>query len=78
MVTKDGVAYDDWFLPSKDELNQMYRNLYKKGIGGFSDLYYWSSSENGANYAWAQHFLNGYQGFNNRNVNFRVRPVRAF
>ncbi|MPN12708.1 hypothetical protein SDC9_160027 [bioreactor metagenome] len=71
-------GYDDWFLPSKDELDLMYRNLKKNNQGGFSGWYYWSSSEGSANYAWIQVFDNGTQGNLNRGSDFRVRPVRAF
>jgi len=38
-----GGAKTDWFLPSQDELNQMY--LQKDTIGGFSGDQYWSSTE---------------------------------
>ena len=36
-------GYDNWFLPSKDELNAMYGK--KASIGGIASDWYWSSSE---------------------------------
>jgi hypothetical protein len=69
-------AYSDWFLPSKDELNQMY--LQKSVIGGFADNPYWSSSEATVSGAWATYFLNGVQFINNKGVTANVRAVRAF
>jgi hypothetical protein len=69
-------GYKDWFLPSKDELNLMFRQKTK--IGGFSSPYYWSSTENSALYAWAQNFNNGFQDYGNKNSAPSVRAVRAF
>ena len=72
-------GYSDWFLPAKDELNLLYVNLHKKGLGGFvNDLGYSSSTENDNFNAWGQDFINGYQDdFNKYNL-FSVRAVRAF
>ena len=46
----------DWFLPSKDELELMFFNLGRKGVGGFVGNFYWSSSENSAYSAWSRDF----------------------
>ena len=66
----------DWFLPSKDELNQM--SLRRTAIGGLSSASYWSSSEYGANDAWYQMFPASGQGPASKPAAFSVRPVRAF
>jgi len=74
-----GVIYDDWFLPSLDELNLMYENLAQKGIGSFTSDHYWCSSEYDASFAWNQGFDDGYQGWNSKNGGgIRVRAIRAF
>jgi len=52
-------GFDDWFLPSKDELNLMYTNLRKAGRGGFGSAWYWSSSEYTKLSAWIQDFSDG-------------------
>ena len=75
-TTRNGVTYNDWHLPSKDELSAMYDN--RDRIGGFSAATYWSSSENDDNYAWNQYFTNGSQTNLNKNFTYSVRPVRAF
>jgi hypothetical protein len=72
----NGVAYGDWFLPAKGELNQMYVN--RVAIGGFSPFYYWSSSEVNATSAWSHGFNGGGPQHGTKfNTDF-VRPVRAF
>lgn len=70
-------GYDDWFLPSKDELNLMYRNLHKQGLGSLASGY-WSSSEDNVYTAWERFFFNGSQSSSNRDCVSCVRPVRAF
>ncbi|MDR1787321.1 MAG: DUF1566 domain-containing protein [Treponema sp.] len=70
---------DDWFLPSKDELNQMYTNLKVQGLGGFSS-FYWSSSQkdDDENNAWHQQFGDGIQYPFDKKSPRSVRAVRAF
>ena len=80
-VTEGGVTYDDWFLPSKDELYKLYIN--KAAIGGFAGTYYWSSTELDIYYTWGQFFGNeeifhGVQDFNVKNATFTIRAVLAF
>ena len=73
-------GYSDWHLPTKDELNAIYVNLKKLGVGGFAGGYYWSSTEAG-NYgdaAWVRGFFDGSQLNYPKFTTYDVRAVRAF
>ena len=72
-------GFSDWYLPGKWELNELYK--HKSAVGGFSDYFYWSSTEDDADDAWDQYFGSGGQDSNygsGKYGNFRVRAVRAF
>ena len=71
-----GAGYGNWYLPSKEELNLMYKN--RDLIGGFESGAYWSSTEAGANYSGAQSFSDGTQLFTQKCCPRYVRPIRAF
>ena len=71
-------GFDGWFLPSKDELNLMYKELKQKGLGGFSGDSYWSSSQCRFNEAYEQRFSDGRQGNNYKSSTYSVRPIRQF
>ena len=71
-----GGGYSDWFLPSKDELNQMY--VQRVAIGGFVSNNYWSSSEYLGSLVWYQNFTNAGQLYYYKFSTYYVRPVRAF
>ena len=74
---KDG--YDDWFLPSKEELYTLW--LRRTSIGGFRGTRYWSSTEalnNSANRAVGVNFANGNYVYDNKSNVYGVRPIRSF
>lgn len=77
-VSSNGTS--DWFLPSLGEMKLMYDNLLSTGVGRFSDSLYWTSTEDeDAQYAWSQNFNDGSQGnYVNKNEELPVRPVRSF
>ena len=84
----------DWFLPSRDELNEVCKYARNTGQAagatavctggtvraGFIPLFYWSSSEHDATNAWGQDFSKGNQrDFDGKTAStYYVRPVRAF
>jgi hypothetical protein len=86
--------YTDWFLPSKDELNEAFRQLSHSRtglqltpVGGFARGYYWTSSDYDGNTAWSQYFADGQQfdrvqtlSKNKQKPNrpLLARPMRAF
>ncbi len=72
-----------WFLPSRDELALMYRNLKAKGAGDFSDagvpdnFEYWASSQDTADMAVHIDFADlGRQHGDDKDFPRRVRAIR--
>jgi hypothetical protein len=70
-------GYNDWYLPSKDELNFAYENARQYMNKGW----YWSSTEYSSAYTWGQHFSGsraGLQGTGNVTYAYYVRAFRTF
>ena len=67
----------DWFLPSKDELNELYK---ARSFLGITLVWYWSSSQRGSDNlrAWLQDFNHGGQDGGPKSYDYPVRAVRAF
>ena len=73
-----------WYLPSRDELALMYRNLRAAGIGDFRDggvadnFTYWSSSQQTADMANHVDFADlGRQHYDDKDFPRRVRAIRT-
>ena len=81
----ESEGYSDWYLPSRDELVEMYYTIGDGGpegnIGVFFDgsyPYYWSSSESGVNNAWGAYFDSGVSSLYFKNGSAWVRVIRSF
>ena len=85
-------GFDDWYLPSRDELAMLWRNLGPRrkntpsdlfregGAEAFETEWYWSSTENASysDIAWDVYFGVGSQFSSNKNIYCGVRAVRRF
>jgi len=74
-------GFNDWFLPSFDELNWMYGNLHRKGIGEFKNerySYYWSSTQESFLSAYVIDFSDGKQTRTEIIYKQYVRAIRQF
>jgi hypothetical protein len=78
----DAYEYDgfnDWFLPSKDEIDLLYTNLRTKGLYGFKNGWYWTSSQHGSSSTVLKHFGNGaWEDGGSRNQSRYIRTIRRF
>jgi len=76
----DAHGHRDWRVPTKAELNMLFKN--RAAIGGFNVTgsypasWYWSASSGLIWSAWEQRFSDGFQGFNDKGRHFAVRCVR--
>ena len=80
-VASNGAVYDDWYLPSKFELNLLFQQ--RMVIGGFNTGggIYWSSTESTATpetSAWEQEFRFGSQHEDDKDLPDQVRCIRKF
>ena len=75
-IAENEVVYDDWFLPSKGELAEIYENIDE--LGEFKTTY-WSSTEAERNQgAWRQNLFNSAQNVSKKYEPYSVRPIRSF
>ncbi len=84
-IENNSTTYDDWFLPSYEELEQMYLNLYLLDLGNFLSEFnqYWSSTEEevpgeGFISALLLFFTDGFLGGAPKDDPLPVRAIRAF
>ncbi len=84
---------DDWYLPSKDELNELCKKFTNDPnaenpsdictgmdttFWNFTPGVYWSSSQMDSGLAWYQSFSDGEQNTGNTHLMSYVRVIRAF
>jgi hypothetical protein len=77
----DAHGHQDWRVPTKNELNHLFRN--RAAIGGFNEtrsgagVWYWSSSPDVDDTVWGQHFGDGFQIDYGKLVDSSLRCVRG-
>ncbi len=72
-------GYNDWFLPSREEMSALY--IRRTLVGGFSDtVQYWASSGDldDSTRGWCKSFQIGSQGVTTKTYDFKVRAIRSF
>ncbi len=70
-----GITYNDWYLPSLNELDQLELN---KNLIETSDGAYWSSSEAGPDFAWFHKISTAEKNTAAKDSPYIVRPFRTF
>lgn len=86
VITENNQTYDDWYLPSKKEINLMWQNRYlinrvatqHGGKPFINKAFYWSSNEYTDNLAWLQLFYSINQHYYFKSDRARVRAIRSF
>jgi hypothetical protein len=81
-------GFNDWYLPSIEELNKMFQNIGQGNALGLGNIgsflgYYWSSSDFDGGKAWLQGFGTSpgtdiIQGTSLKTNTYNVRAIRAF
>ncbi len=78
VINSNGYVYDDWFLPSFNELALLYYNLKISDKETFSIGYYWSSNQKDASIAMRYGFYGGNSGESDKSSKQFIRAARKF
>jgi hypothetical protein len=84
-ILEGGVLYDNWYLPSREELYHIYVNkeiIDKTAVANGGNNFTINNELNPTEYcnspSWDQIFNYGYQDYDYKNSIFNVRAIRAF
>lgn len=69
--------HDDWVLPAKATLEQIYQNVAKANSADFAPGVYWSASDSGYSHAWGKSFSSGGNYDFDKTSRQYVRAVRT-
>lgn len=86
LLAKDALLfnqgiYNDWFLPSYNELELIYKNLHIKNLGNLTESIYWSSTEIDQNTVATINFKTGEKTSTSKipgKSNTKARVIRYF
>ncbi|MCY1455459.1 hypothetical protein D3C87_1144670 [compost metagenome] len=86
LLAKDALSfnqgiYNDWFLPSYNELELIYKNLYSRNLDNFTESIYWSSTEIDQNTVSTINFKTGEKTSTSKipgKGNAKARAIRYF
>ncbi len=65
-----------WIVPNRIQLQIVYKEFYKMGLGNLSNKFYWTCEEFNTQYAWSQNFDSGVQHSYTKFHKNNVRPIR--
>ena len=77
LTEAENTVYDDWYLPSKDQLSLMKTNLHDEGVGSFGG-FTWSSSEIDADNVWGCSFTGAGLASSGKVGSAQIRACRTF
>ena len=77
-VDYHGGGMNDWYLPSKSELSEMFKVLSGRGDAKLVFNNYWSSSQYNANSGWMQDYSSRIENHFGKDSQQNVRAIRSF
>ena len=74
----DTLGFDDWYLPSMEEMRGVSENLGRLGQANLGSGYYWTSSQFSTSQSYLILNANRAYAILSKSVAYNVRPIRSF